>query len=123
MNNSLDNLEVYTLAHEIGSLAWKIYNQLDRNFQFHIGNQFLDAADSISANIAEGYGRYHFKEVINFNNYARGSAYETIDWIRKLKARELTEETELNQIMEMLNIEIQKINGYNRYLRNKNREK
>jgi len=123
MDNSLNNLEVYTLAQEIGSLAWKIYNQLDRNFQFHIGNQFLDAADSISANIAEGYGRYHFKEVINFNNYARGSAYETIDWIRKLKARELTEETELNQIMEMLNIEIQKINGYNRYLRNKNREK
>jgi four helix bundle protein len=123
MDNSLDNLEVYTLAHEIGSLAWKIYNQLDRSFQFHIGNQFLDAADSISANIAEGYGRYHFKDVINFNNYARGSAYETSDWVRKLKVRELADENALNQIIEMLHIEIQKINGYNRYLRNKNRDK
>jgi four helix bundle protein len=121
MGNSLENLEVYQLAQEIGDLAWMIYNQLDKNFQFHIGNQFLDAADSISANIAEGYGRYHYRDVINFNNYARGSAYETINWTKKLRTRKLTEEAELNQILEMLETEIRKINGYNRYLRNKNK--
>ena len=76
MDNSLEKLEVYILAREISSLAWKIFNQLPQRFQYHIGNQFLDAADSISANIAEGYGRFHFKESINFNNYARGSGFK-----------------------------------------------
>ena len=121
MANSLENLEVYRLADEIGDLAWKVYNQLDKNFQYHIGNQFLDAADSISANIAEGYGRYHYRDVINFNNYARGSAYETMNWTKKLTKRKLAEEAELNQILEMLDVEIRKINGYNKYLRNKNK--
>ena len=123
MGNSLENLEVYRLADEIGDLAWLVYNQLGRNFQYYIGNQFFDAADSISANIAEGYGRYHYRDVINFNNYARGSAYETINWTKKLRTRKLAKEAELNQILEMLETEIRKINGYNRYLRNKNNGK
>ena len=123
MENSLEKLEVYILAREISSLAWKIFNQLPKNFQYHIGNQFLDAADSISANIAEGYGRFHFKESINFNNYARGSAYESKDWIEKLKERELCKESDAKEFLEMLRIEILKINGYNNYLRSRSTEK
>jgi len=123
MENSLEKLEVYILAREISSLAWKIFNQLPQRFQYHIGNQFLDSADSISANIAEGYGRFHFKESINFNNYARGSAYESKDWIEKLKERELCKELDTKEFLEMVRIEILKINGYNNYLRKQSKEK
>ena len=41
------------------------------------GKQFTNAADSISSNIAEGYGRYFIKENINFCFYSRGSILET----------------------------------------------
>ena len=88
-----------------------------------LGNQFLDAADSISANIAEGYGRFHFKESINFNNYARGSAYESKDWIEKIKERELCKESDAKEFLEMVRIGILKINGYNNYLRKQSKEK
>lgn len=119
MPNSLQELEVYQLAREIAALAWKIYNQLPKNFQYNIGNQFLNAADSISANIAEGYGRYHFKESINFNMYARGSAFESKDWIEKLKERNLCEMTDALAFEELTQQVIIKINAYNKYLRSR----
>lgn len=75
--HTLESLEVYQIAIKISDKAWKIFNKLSKNFQYHIGNQFLDEADSIGANIEEGYGRYHYKESINFNNFGRGSAFET----------------------------------------------
>ncbi len=51
-----------------------------------VGSQFVRAADSIGANIAESFGRYHYKDKINFLYYARGSLYETKWWIaRSLK--------------------------------------
>ncbi|MBA4411197.1 MAG: four helix bundle protein [Bacteroidota bacterium] len=44
-----------------------------------IGAQFIEAADSISANIAEGFGRYHKKDKIKFYYYSRGSTFESTD--------------------------------------------
>jgi len=54
-----------------------------------IGRQLADAADSISANIAESYGRTGTKDVVNFLIYARGSMYETKDRLGKAARRNL----------------------------------
>ncbi len=48
---TLDKLEVYQIAVKISDKSWDIYKGLPKTFQFHIGHQFLDAADSIGANI------------------------------------------------------------------------
>jgi len=117
--HTLENLEIYQIALKISDLAWAVYKNLPKNFQIHIGNQFLDAADSIGANIAEGYGRFHFRESINFNNYARGSATETSFWIQRLHQRNLITETEFTDLDQLLKTEITKINAYNNYLRKK----
>jgi four helix bundle protein len=119
MKNTLETLEVYQISKSISKQAWIIFKKLPKPHQFGIGMQMLRAADSISANIAEGYGRYHYKESVNFNNYARGSAYETLDWISKLQERCLTESEESKQITLNLNLFIRKLNGYNKYLRSK----
>jgi len=50
-----------------------------------IANQVLRSVSSISANIAEGYGRRHGKEYEHYLYVARGSANESIDWYEKLK--------------------------------------
>lgn len=118
-NYTLASLEVYQVSINISNKAWEIYDGLSKNFQYHIGNQFLDAADSIGANIAEGYGRYHYKESINFNNYARGSAFETKHWCTRLYERALIENNSFEEINQLLDLVIQKINGYNNYLRNR----
>ncbi len=114
----LENLDVYCIAVQISDLAWDVYVKLPQRFQYGIGQQFLRAADSIGANIAEGFGRYHFRESINFNNFARGSAVELKFWLMQLRKRKLTGETIYFEINQLIDREIKKINGFNSYLRN-----
>ena len=54
----LEDLEVYRIANRIADLAWEVYMEIPQEFRFKTGQQFLNAADSVGANIAEGYGRY-----------------------------------------------------------------
>ena len=56
-----------------------------------IGKQLVRSADSISANIAEGYGRYFYKESKQFYFYARGSIQETKSWLYKCMRRKVIE--------------------------------
>jgi four helix bundle protein len=58
-----------------------------------IGDQFITALDSIGANIAEGYGRYHFLDQIKFYYNARGSLRESCEhWLELLKERKIINE-------------------------------
>jgi len=116
---SIEGLDVYNISLKISDLAWQVYLGLPKEFRYNIGSQLLDAADSIGANIAEGYGRYHYKESINFNNYARGSAFETKQWLCLLNSGQLSKIENFNELGNLLEIAIKKINGYNNYLRSK----
>jgi four helix bundle protein len=77
MTLKLEELEVYQVAMEIGELVWKIVMKWDSFSTFPLGTQIVKAADSIANNIAEGYGRYFYKENKQFCYYSRGSAKET----------------------------------------------
>lgn len=61
----------------------------DRLSKYTIGEQFIDASDSISANIAEGFGRYHKKDKIKFYRVSAGSVKECFDWNEKGRVRQL----------------------------------
>ena len=66
------------------------------------GVQFVDAADSISANIAEGFGRYNKKDKIRFYRYSQGSMNESLDWNQKAKVRKLLSDEEYDFIFNEL---------------------
>ena len=76
MNYKLADLEVYNLSEVISDKIWDIVMGWEYFAKDAIGKQLCRAADSISANIVEGYGRYHFKENKNFCYYSRGSILE-----------------------------------------------
>ena len=88
----LEELEVYQLAIEISRLAWEIYNRLPKEQQYSQGRQFLEAADSVGANIAEGYGRFHYKDSLKFYYNSRGSLFETKHWNSLLNQRDMITE-------------------------------
>ncbi|MCW8823271.1 MAG: four helix bundle protein [Ignavibacteriaceae bacterium] len=79
----LEDLQVYRLAMDLAEsirsavLSWEYFHKDT------IGKQLVRSADSIAANISEGFGRYHFKENRQFCYFARGSLFETKTWIEK----------------------------------------
>lgn len=83
----LDDLEVYRLAKEISQEAWQIYDQLSWQDKKIMGDQFITAIDSMSANIAEGFGRFHYLDKNKFNYNARGSLFESVRWLEVLYER------------------------------------
>ncbi|WP_406827391.1 four helix bundle protein [Pedobacter sp. KACC 23697] len=81
-----------------------------------MGKQICRAADSISANIAEGYGRYHFKENKNFCYYSRGSVLEVKSFLRKSKNRNLISEDCYAALYAELQTMHLKLNAYIKYI-------
>ncbi|RNL54575.1 four helix bundle protein [Pedobacter jejuensis] len=119
MNYKLEDLEVYNLSEVISDKIWNIVITWDYFSKDTIGKQLCRAADSISANIAEGYGRYHFKENKNFCYYSRGSILEVKSFLRKSKNRKLISD----EIYQVLYLDLQtihlKLNAYIKYIGNK----
>ncbi len=84
---SLNDLEVYQIAIKISDLAWKVYRVLPKELTYKMGSQFLSSSDSIGANIAEGFGRFHYKDSMKFYYNSRGSLYETTFLVKHVKIK------------------------------------
>jgi four helix bundle protein len=85
----LEDMEIYNISMEIGDEIWFSVVDWENLAKYSVGQQIVRSADSIAANISEGYGRYHFKDRKNFMFYARGSHYETITWLTKARNRKI----------------------------------
>ena len=72
----LNDINAYKTAFKLSNYVWTIVIKWDWFAKKHIGGQFVEAVDSISANIAEGFGRYHKKDKIKFYRYSSGSIKE-----------------------------------------------
>jgi four helix bundle protein len=98
MNRALDELEVYRLAMEIGEQVWRLVSQWDHFARDTVGRQLVRAADSVAANLSEGYGRFFYKENRQYGYYSRGSLYETRTWLTKAFSRELISSAEFRSL-------------------------
>lgn len=86
----LEDVRVYVLAESIADRIWDEVIRWEYFARDTVGKQLVRAAGSISANIAESYGRYHPRDVVDFLYHARGSLYETKSWLVKAKRRGLS---------------------------------
>jgi len=108
----LEELQVYTMSMEMAEKIWCIVVGWEYFTKDTVGKQLVRAADSISANLSEGFGRYHFKENLNFSYYSRGSLYETKTWLTKSHNRKLISDKDFDEFThEIDNIGI-KLNNY-----------
>lgn len=72
-----DDLEIYQLALNLADWIYELTMSFPLQEKYNIVSQLRRATTSIGANIAEGYGRFHYKENIQFCRQARGSLAET----------------------------------------------
>lgn len=77
------------LSRQLSDIGWKIYTDFDWKLQKIIGDQFIESTDSVGANIAEGYGRFHYLDKIKFYYNARASLKESRHWFELMKKRKL----------------------------------
>ena len=107
----IGDLEIYQMAEDIADKIWDICLGWDYYARDTVGKQLVRAADSISANLAEGHGRYHFKDRLNFCYYARGSLEETKSWLKKAIRRKLIS-SDISEINEIIKVLPKKLNAY-----------
>jgi len=98
----LNDISAYKKAFTLSNYVWKIVVKWRWFAKQTVGCQFVRAVDSITANIAEGFGRYHKKDKIRFYKIGHGSITESLDWNQKAKERELLEEKEYRYILKEL---------------------
>jgi len=98
----LNDIDAYTWAFHLSNYVWAIVLRWNRFEKKTVGSQFVTAADSTSANVAEGFGRYHKKDKIKFYRYSQGSLKELFDWNEKSKRRKLLKENEYQHILNEL---------------------
>jgi len=105
-------LDVYRLSEELSDLIWFAYDTWDGKAQHTLGLQVVRAADSVAANIAEGYGRFSPADRKKFFLYARGSFEETKCWLRKAFRRKVISESEVASYKKLIDELGPKLNAF-----------
>jgi four helix bundle protein len=119
----LRDLEVYQLSEKLSDIIWNIVLEWDYFSRDTVGKQLVKASDSIAANIAEGYGRYHYKENKNFCYFARGSLEETKTWLRKSMRRGLINQTKHQELFDIVKKLPKLLNSYIKSIGTKTNDK
>jgi len=118
----LENLQVYKLAMNMGERVWEIVLEWDYFARDTVGKQLVKAADSVAANLSEGWGRYYYKENKQFCYYSRGSLRVRSTWLRKAQNKGLIVVGNFESLRKEIEITSVKLNNYIRSIGKKHKE-
>ena len=114
----LEDLEVYKLSVEIRKDFSDFSKTLPVEEKYRLKDQIIRASRSVTANIAEGYGRFHFQENIQFCRQARGSLFELKDHLSVAMEELYINKDDFENKIKKIEFVIAKMNGYIKYLKN-----
>jgi len=121
MSESLQNFEQLECWQHCRRLrlfiARQVVPSLPKEEKNRLGDQVLRAARSTTANIAEGYGRFHYRDNAKFCTHARGSCYEVLDHLITADDENLIPEELLPEGRVLTTSAIRLLNGYLNYLK------
>jgi four helix bundle protein len=114
---TFEDLEVYELAREFRKKMYGVTRQLPDLEKFELASQIRRAAVSLTNNIAEGHGRFHYPDQIRFILHSRGSLEELVDDLNICLDENYLLGEEVTKLKEQARDVLILINGYLRYLR------
>ena len=115
--STFEDLEVYQVAREFRKIMYRVTRGLPDIEKFGLASQIRRAAVSLTNNIAEGHGRFHFLEQIKFTFHSRGSLEELIDDLNLCDDEQYLAIEEIASLKQRGWRLRQLIDGYIRYLR------
>lgn len=121
MADNFEKLECWKKCFELKVfIKEKVLITLPSSEKYDLHSQLLRASRSATANIAEGWGRYHYKENIKFLLNARGSVSEILDHAIEANSCKYINEEILKEVRNITDSCIKLLNGYIKYLRTQN---
>ena len=116
---TFEDLEVYQKARQFRKAMYGVTRKLPDFEKYELASQIRRASVSLTNNVAEGHGRYHYLEQLKFLFQARGSLQELIDDLNVCEDEQYLPKSEVvdlkNQAKEVQCL----ISGYARYLRDR----
>ena len=113
----LDEFELYNVARQFRKRMYGVVRRLPVDEKFALANQMRRAAISVTNNIAEGHGRWHYQENIRFCRISRGSVDELIDGLNICLDEGYGDATTVEELRSEAYDLIHRINSYIAYLR------
>jgi four helix bundle protein len=113
---SFEELKCWKACREVGKYVMKIIKKFPPEEKYALTDGMRRSSRSTTENIAEGYGRYHYSENIQFCRISRGSLYELIDQFIAAYDDKYISDMEYKDGRKLINIAIPLLNGYINYL-------
>ena len=110
------DIEAWKIGREIRRQIYAIVKRLPKEEEYNLSSQMRRAAISVTANIAEGYRRYHYQETIQFCRQSRGSLYELQDHLMTCLDEGYITREECKKMYLLIESGIKALNGYIRML-------
>ena len=109
---NFQKLDVYKLSERLADNIWKIVSEWNQFAKDTVGKQVVRSADSVGANIAEGSGRWNYRDNQRFVKIAIGSLYETKHWLRRAYNRQLLTDKQVEMLKPIVDELAPKLNAY-----------
>jgi len=116
------DLDVWKQCKEIRSEIWNLCKGFPAEEKYRFCDQMIRSSRSATDCVAEGYGRYHYQENIQFCRQARGSLFELMNQIDTALECEYIDVNYFKRMIDKIKTAIRVLNGYVKYLK-KRKEK
>ena len=115
--STFETLEVWKEARALRKEISGLARTFPTNEQYRLADQMIRASRSVTANIAEGHGRYHYQENIQFCRQSRGSLYELLDHLTVALDEDYISEELFASLRTKVLAVVKILNGYVSYLK------
>lgn len=114
--STFEDLVAWQCCRALREKVSGLVKSFPKNEQFRLVDQMIRAVRSSTANIAEGYGRYHYQENMQFCRQARGSLYELLDHFTVAMDEKYIGRKEFEEFQTEIFESVKILNGYIKYL-------
>lgn len=119
MRSDFRNLDVWKKGKEMRIFIFNLAKKFPDEERYRLVDQMIRASRSVTANIAEGYGRYNYQDNIRFCRQSRGSLFELLDHIEVALECAYINNEEYSKLQDDIEEVLALLNGYVKYLKEK----
>jgi len=114
---TFEDLDVWKVCQELRIRLSNLAKTFPKDEKYRLTDQLIRASRSVTANLAEGYGRFHYAENAQFARQARGPLYEDLDHLIVCKDEKIVDEETFDRVRGDIVRAITIVNGFIRYLK------